>query len=138
VGTQLDAWSRKLLERPRMFATLATIDPDGSPLLAVVWYALRADDILVNSRVGRRWPTNLLRDPRYSLMVEDGYDWVSIAGAAEALPDRAAAQEDIAAMARAYHEPAHAERVIREQFRRQERISFLLRVERVGTHRDSP
>lgn len=138
MGSRLEGWARELLERPRTFATLATIDPDGAPLQAVLWYALRGEAIVVNSRVGRRWPANLLRDPRFSLMVEDGYDWVSMRGTAEAVPDPAAAQADIAAMARHYREPERAERMIREQFSRQERISFLLRAERVATHRDDP
>ena len=29
-------------DAPGRFATLATVDPDGSPLQAVVWYRLQA------------------------------------------------------------------------------------------------
>ena len=54
------------------FATIATIDPDGTPRQAVIWYTLDGDEIVINSAVGRRWPTNLLRDPRMSLAVVDG------------------------------------------------------------------
>ncbi|CAN5649401.1 hypothetical protein BH24CHL9_BH24CHL9_09590 [soil metagenome] len=133
---RLEGWARDRLERPRTFATLATINPDGSPLQAVLWYALRGDAIVVNSRTGRRWPENLLRDPRFSFMVEDDYDWVSLRGEAEALTDPAATQADIAAMARHYHEPERAERMIREQFAREERTSFLLHARAVATHRD--
>ena len=46
------------------FATIATVDPDGSPRQAVIWYRLEDDEIVINSAVGRRWPANLLRDPR--------------------------------------------------------------------------
>jgi PPOX class probable F420-dependent enzyme len=134
----LEGWARELLERPRMFATLATISPDGSPTQAVVWYALRGEAIVVNSRVGRHWPTNLLRDPRFSFLVEDGYDWVSVRGQAEAQADLDAARQDIAAMARHYHEPERAERIIRRQFQREERISFLLHPAHVTTHQDDP
>jgi hypothetical protein len=48
--------------------------------------------------------------------------------------DQATAQADIASMARRYHadEPDEAERLIRERFGRQERISFRFRP--VGVH----
>jgi PPOX class probable F420-dependent enzyme len=134
---RIEGWARRLLERPLSFATLATSSPDGSPLQSVVWYTLRDDSVLVNSRVGRRWPSNLLRDARYSFLVEHGYDWVSLRGHAEALADPEGAQEDIAAMARRYHvaDPARAARSI-DDFRRQERISFLLHVDAISEHRD--
>ena len=72
---------REFLTVPGRYATLATIDPDGSPLQAVVWYDLLDDGgILLNSLDGRRWPANLRRDPRASITVEDGYDYVSMRG----------------------------------------------------------
>jgi len=121
-----------------MFGTLATLSPRGSPLQAVLWYALRGDDILVNSAVGRRWPANLLRDPRFSFMVEDGYEWVAVRGTAEPLHDPIAAQADIAGLARHYREPDEAERMIRDVFRHQQRISFLLHAEAITEHPDVP
>jgi PPOX class probable F420-dependent enzyme len=137
VSLVLEGWAREMLERPGMFGTLATLSPDGSPHLAVLWYEVGDDGLLVNSRVGRRWPTNLLRDPRYSFMVEAGYEWVSVRGLAEARPDPVAAQADIARLARRYHEPEKAERLIRETFEVQRRISFLLRVEAIAVHPDA-
>ena len=61
-----------------------------------------------------------------------------IRGRAEALSDPAQAQADIAAMARRYHaaDPEKAERLIREGFERQERISFLLHVQAITQHPD--
>lgn len=132
----LEGWAREMLERPGLFGTLATIAPDGAPHLAVVWYEVTDEGILVNSRVGRRWPTDLLRDPRYSIMVEAGYEWVSASGLAEARHDPVAAQADIARLARRYHEPARAEHLIRETFQPQQRISFLLRVATIAAHPD--
>jgi PPOX class probable F420-dependent enzyme len=135
----IQGFARELLEEPRLFGTLATLTTDGAPLQAVVWYELRGDVILVNSAVGRRWPFNLLRDPRFSFVVEDGYRWVGVRGVAEALADPDDAQEDIAAMARRYHadDPERAERLIRERFQRQERISFLLHAHAVTEHPDT-
>jgi len=132
-------WAREMLEGPKRFATLATLATDGAPLQAVVWYLLRDDTILVNSAVGRHWPANLLRDPRFSFVVEDGYDWVGVRGVAQALSDPDDAQADIAAMARRYHadDPEHAEALIRERFQRQERISFLLHPRSITEHADA-
>jgi PPOX class probable F420-dependent enzyme len=136
VAKKIEGWPREFLARPRAFATLSTIAADGAPRSAVIWYTLRDEDILVNSAVGRAWPTNLLRDPRYSLSLENGYEWLGARGTAEAITDQAAAQADIAAMARRYYEPTKAERIITETFKRQERISFRLHVEAFAEHPD--
>ena len=123
------------------FATVATIDPDGSPRQAVLWYRLDGDEIVLNSAVGRRWPANLQRDPRVSLAVTDeadGYRWVGMTGEARVVADQAMAQADIAEMARRYHadDPAEAERLIRNQFERQQRISFRIVPLAVHDHLD--
>ena len=117
---------RAYLEQPR-FAVVATINPDGSPHTAVVWYLLDDDAIVINSAEGRRWPSNLRRDPRISVAVEDGLYWVSLRGEVEIIDDQPQAQADIAAMAYRYESRAEAERIIRDQFTRQQRVSFMLR-----------
>jgi PPOX class probable F420-dependent enzyme len=134
--TTIGGWAREMLEREGVFGTLATISADGRPHQAVVWYLVRGDTVVINSMVGRAWPTNLLRDPRCSLLVEDGYDWVSVSGSVEVVRDQPTAQADIAEMARRYHQrdPATAERMIRRVFGPQERISFVLHPERVAEH----
>ena len=114
------------------YASLATLDPDGIPRPVVTWYTLDGDSIVLNSAVGRRWPTNLLRDPRMSVTVidaSDAYRWVGMTGTAERIGDQARAQADIAAMARRYRaaDPEGAERTITERYQRQERISFRFR-----------
>ncbi len=94
---------REFLRADR-FATIATLDPDGLPRQAVVWYRLDGDEIVINSRVGRRWPSNLLRDPRISIAVVDArYRWIGITGTARAITDQTTAQADIAEMARRYN-----------------------------------
>jgi PPOX class probable F420-dependent enzyme len=121
------------------FATIATLDPDGSPRQAVTWYRLDGDEIVLNSKVGRRWPSNLLRDPRISIAIGDArYRWVGLTGIARLITDQATAQADIAEMARRYHadEPEKAERLIREEFERQERISFRIRPLTVYDHEE--
>ena len=122
------------------FGSIATVDADGSPRQAIIWYLLDGDELVVNSRVGRRWPTNVLRDPRVYMAVFDEADplrWVGLLGTAEAVRDQPQAQADIAAMARRYHHDdlATAERKIRD-FVRMERISFRIRVRAIHEHLD--
>jgi len=120
--------ARELLIDGLRFATVATINPDGSPHQAVVWFRIDADDLVVNSADGRVWPANLRRDPRISLTIEDGYRWLAIRGTVAVVDAREPAQADIAEMARRYHadEPERAETMIRERFERQARVSFRL------------
>ena len=132
----LDARIRTFLAAPN-YATIATIDPDGGPRQAVVWFALEDDVIVLNSRVGRRWPDNLLRDQRVSIAVIDATDgnyWVGITGTAMAVEDQATAQADIARLARRYG-PADLERDLRE-FDGQQRISFRVTIASVHDHLD--
>jgi PPOX class probable F420-dependent enzyme len=131
---------RVFLDAPR-FATIATIGPNGGPRQAVIWYTRDGDEIVMNSAVGRRWPSNLLRDPRVSFSVideVDGYRWVGITGVVTVVEDQPTAQADIAGMARRYHadDPDKAERIIHRQFERQARISFRLRATGIVSHQD--
>lgn len=132
---------REFLATGLRCATIATTDPDGAPRQAVIWYTLDGDDLIINSAIGRRWPANLVRDPRISLAVADagdGYRWVGLTGVVETVRDQPTAQADIAAMARRYHadEPDEAERMIRDRFARQERISFRVRASAIHDHRE--
>jgi len=120
--------ARELLLDGLRFATIATLKADGSPHQAVVWYRIDGDDLVVNSADGRVWPANLRRDPRISLTIEDGYRWLSVRGAVTVVDAPGPAQADIAEMARRYHadEPEQAEAMIRDLFKRQQRVSFRL------------
>jgi PPOX class probable F420-dependent enzyme len=130
----LDPRAREFLATPGRYATLATIEPDGSPLQAVVWFALEDDgSVLINSLEGRRWPTNLARDPRASLTVEDGYDYVSMRGTVEHLHGGDAAAEDIARLARRYATGEDLERRL-AGFRGQRRVSFRFHPRTVTLH----
>lgn len=123
------------------FATIGTLDPDGTPRQAVIWYTVDGDEIVLNSAVGRRWPSNLVRDPRVAFSVVDnvdGYRWLGITGVVTVVADQATAQADIAAMARRYHadDPDEAERLIHGRFEQQPRISFRMRAASVTNHLD--
>jgi PPOX class probable F420-dependent enzyme len=128
---------REFIAAPH-YASLATTEADGSPRQAVIWYLLDGDELVVNSRVGRRWPTNLLRDGRVYVAVFDEADpmhWVGLLGTAEPIRDQPQAQADIAAMARRYEDAEAAAESIRA-FEQQERISFRIRVRAVHDHLD--
>jgi PPOX class probable F420-dependent enzyme len=119
---------------PARFAALATVNADGSPHQTVIWYLLRDGQLVINSLVGRRWPSNLRRDPRFSLLIEDGLDYVALSGTVVEEPSAEQAQHDIAAMARRYNTPDDAERMIETRFRPQRRVSFVLRPTRTNEH----
>jgi PPOX class probable F420-dependent enzyme len=132
--------ARTFLARQGLYATIATIDADGAPRQAVVWYRLENDGLILNSKVGRRWPTNLLRDPRIAVAVNDpGPDelWVGLTGTAEPIEDQATAQADIAEMAHRYiADQAEADRIVADTYSKMQRISFRVTVEKVHEHFD--
>ena len=75
----------QLLTQPN-HAVVSTLNEDGSILSTVVWIDVEDGLPAVNSAVGRRWPTNLQRDPRVTIVVyEQGnpYNFVEIRGTAE-------------------------------------------------------
>lgn len=133
--TSLPDHVRRFLAEPR-YALVATIDADGAPHQAVIWFLLDGDTIVINSLDDRRWPTNLRRDPRTSIAVTDSdtESWVGLNGTVEVVDDQEQSQADIAAMARRYHrDPAAAEDSI-ATFRTQRRVSFRLRPTRFHDH----
>ncbi len=71
---------RTFLEAPR-FAVAATISADGLPHQTVVWYALDGEEEMVLSTPrGSLKHRHLLRDPRLSVCVEDGFRYVTVSG----------------------------------------------------------
>lgn len=121
-------------DRPR-YATVATINPDGSPHQIVVWFLLRGNELVINSRHGRRWPSNLRRDGRVNFAVYDGDDAVTIDAVVTTSYEGPAAQDDIAEMAVLYDTPEVAQGEI-ARFRTERRLSFVLRPVDVHIHGD--
>jgi len=122
-----------LTATPPRYATIATINPDGSPHQIVIWFLLRGDEIVVNSRRGRRWPANLGRDQRANLCVYEAENAVTLDLVVERTYEGDAAQADIAEMAGRYDSPEVAQREV-ARFRTEQRISFALRPTRVHVH----
>lgn len=123
---------------PRHVGTLATINPDGSPHQAVIWYAPLPDgSVMINSARGRRWPENLLRDPRCSLTVPDGRSWVGVRGEAELVAEGEQGLADIIALAHRYGEAADPDGLARDMaaWSSQQRVTFHIRVATVISDR---
>ncbi|HKF85867.1 MAG TPA: TIGR03618 family F420-dependent PPOX class oxidoreductase [Candidatus Limnocylindrales bacterium] len=128
---------RTFLAQPNV-ATIATVDPDGAPRQAVVWYRLDPDErILLNSRTPRRWCTNLERDGRVAISIldpADGYTWLGMTGLVEeVVRDVERARDDIVALAHRYHPEGPTASSI-EAFRTQPRVTFLVRVTGIHDH----
>jgi len=117
--------------REKRFAVLATIGEDGLPQQTVMWFELRGDVIVMNTRVGRVKDRLLRRDPRASICVEDGERFVTIAGPIRFVEDEATAQEDIRRLAVRYDGDDEGNREAREEFSKQQRVSLYLTPERV-------
>lgn len=124
---------RSFLEEER-FGVLATVNANGSAQQTVMWYELRGDTIVMNTKRGRKKDRNLIRDPRASLCVEDGFRYVTLEGAIETVDDPAIAQADIAALARRYHDADKADEMARNVFAPQERVTLQLHIDRVDVH----
>ncbi len=127
---ELTAAARAFLSEIR-FAALATINKDGTPQQSAMWYDLDGDTILMNTAAGRVKYNNLVRDPRASICVVDGYRWVTIAGTAELNDDQTIAQEDIKRLAIRYHGKEKGEQQSRESFSRQRRVTIRLKMDRI-------
>ena len=124
---------RSFLTATPRHATLATINPDGSPHQIVIWFLLRGDSVVINSRHGRRWPSNVRRDPRASLCVFEGEDNVIIACEVERKYEGEEAQADIAEMAHRYYPPELARSEI-ARYLTERRLTFVMRPTRIHFH----
>jgi len=128
---ELSEKARAYLQELR-FAVLATINQDGTPQLTTMWYLLEDEgSILMNTKVGRAKERNMRRDPRISMCIEDGYDFLTINGTVEMIDDPEIAQNDIYRLSRRYHGEAKARWQMEEQFSKETRVSLRLKPESI-------
>ena len=74
--------ARALIARP-VLASLATLNPDGSPQITPLWVDLEGDDVVFNTAQGRKKARNLERDARVAVTVidpDDAYNVVAFQG----------------------------------------------------------
>ncbi len=126
----LDAAVRVFLDAPR-FAVLATLNPDGSAHLTVIWYARRDDEVIVNTTAPRKKAANIARDPRVSLLVGESDRYVRLDGEARSVATGADALRDIRELAVRYDGEAAADRQTRDVWSKQERVTYAITVRRV-------
>ena len=130
--SELTPAQRKFLEE-RRFAVVGTTNPDGSPHLAVMWYLLDGEDLVVNSAQGRLKDRNLAHDPRMSVVVEDEYRWIRIDGRVRIEHDQTVTHEDIRRLAsRYYQDEGKVAEAIRNNFSTQHRITYRLPIGRIA------
>jgi len=82
MSVTLNEASRALIDGVN-FASIATINPDGSPQTSVVWVTRDGDDLLFSTVIGRRKELNLRRDPRVSVTIFDQqqpYSYIEVRG----------------------------------------------------------
>lgn len=100
---KLSAGAKRLFDEPN-FAHIATLNPDGSPQVTVVWVDLDGERIRINTAEGRVKPRNVRKDPRVAVSIVDRnnpYAWASVQGrVVEITPDGADAHID--SLARKY------------------------------------
>jgi PPOX class probable F420-dependent enzyme len=81
---------KRCVDDAKVFATLATILPDGRPHLTVVWVKRDGDDLLVSTTVDRQQGKNMMRDPRVALVIsppDNPYLYTEIRGSVSLAPD---------------------------------------------------
>lgn len=81
---------KKYLDEAKVYATAATIGPNGQPHLTVIWLKRDGDDLLFSTTVDRQQGKNLTRDPRITVMInppENPYVYAEIRGTATLTPD---------------------------------------------------
>jgi PPOX class probable F420-dependent enzyme len=90
MAATFDDATRTLLD-DRNFATVATLNADGSPQTSVVWIMREGDTVVFSSTASRQKTRNVAADPRVSLTVFDAanpYRSVEIRGTADLVEDR--------------------------------------------------
>ena len=104
MATQVQGPATALFEGAN-HAVITTLAEDGTAHSAVVWTALEDGKPTVNSAVGRKWPTQLGKDPRITLLIYDQsnpYEYVEVRGKAGAGDTSQEADDHIDRLAKKY------------------------------------
>ena len=94
---------RKWILGELRYAVLAINTGDGAPSQSVMWFDLDPDEpdvLLMNTKVERLKYRQLQRDPRVSVLFENGLDWTALRGTVTLDASHAPALEHIQALAR--------------------------------------
>ena len=104
MNDDLDLLRRSFKDLPT--CRVGTVRSDGGPHVAARWFVWQEDALYVATRVGDTTWEHAVRDPRVSVLIDRGRDWVELAGVraegvAEALP---AEHPDLRAPMSQWHE----------------------------------
>lgn len=127
-GTLFSERARKLLGEPHM-GVFAIQRPDGELVQTKMWYDLRDNGtILMNTARFRHKYRHLQQDnPKISLLVSGGdYQFVTMNGTVVLDEDPERAQSDIRQLAERYLSKEAANKIMEEEFSREERVSIIL------------
>jgi PPOX class probable F420-dependent enzyme len=112
------------------YAVLAINSSDGAPSQSVMWFDLHPDEpdvLLMNTKVERLKYRQLQRDPRVSVLFENGLDWTALRGSVTLDTTSQPALEHIQALARRYgSDPS--------RFEGQDRVIIRVKVDKVIRH----
>lgn len=102
MSTLDDPGVKALLDKPN-HAVVSTLGDDGTIHSTVVWVSVEEGRLAVNSAIGRKWPTDLEKNPAITVLVYDEdnpYDYVEVRGKAVARTE--GAKEHIDRLAKKY------------------------------------
>ncbi len=80
---ELTKLAKRLTKEGRNFASIATLMPDGSPQVSIVWIDSDKKYLIINTAEGRVKTYNMRRNPRVALTIvssENPYQQVMIRG----------------------------------------------------------
>lgn len=131
-GTQFSERARQLLREPLM-GVFAIQRPDGTLVQTEMWYDLRDDGtVLMNTIKFRRKYAHLQQSPVVSLLISRGnYQYVTMNGTVTLNEDPETAQNDVRLLAERYLGIEEAEKIMREEFSLEERVSIVLKPTRI-------
>lgn len=84
-----DAEYKQFMSEGTRTLKVATVRADGRPHVVPVWFILDGDDIIFTTGIDSAKGTDLLRDPRVAVCVDDErppYSFVMVEGTATVLP----------------------------------------------------
>jgi len=117
----LDDKTIELARRGANFASLATLMPDGTPQVHVMWVDADDDHILINTEVHRRKFKNIMEDPKATVLIvhrDNPWFYVEVRGEVAGTITGSVARSHIDALAHKYMgvdeypKPITSERVI--------------------------
>lgn len=84
------------------FAVVSTLRRDGTPHQTVMWYDLRPEHLLLNTPAASLKVSHLRSDPRISVCVEDGCEYVTLSGTARLSDDQERSRAEYDELGRRY------------------------------------